>query len=744
MDEEMKQALTKIGCSLLLAAITVPVLAEHGPLSTTRRDAWVDSAIEELSEKGLAPKRDKPAGEMTNLEVAQWTANAAREALSQAEDSPSSGSAKRLKPELNARLVQLAQEFKDELAAMNVNLAKLEERVFRQQHRSAYFADLQRDYLRLTGTQLNGYSRGYFYNFRGQGAPGSLGSAVYPGAVYGPMTYDCAMFVELDLKSIPVPYLLFDARLRYWRSVGMYYSDPLGDRTNLDLRWLSLAYYSPMANFTAGDFYRSYTPLTLWNTEVPVYTFLEPTPLERERRDVEEVVFMDHGPDWHLRGFQAYTSKDLAKFPVLSGFSAQAMAGSLKSPSEARFGDYYAGSRLTASFLNKWLELGAQGLLIWADPDSANVPYLPDFSLNWARQYQVGSLTLKAFVPIQKDLKAAASLEYAGSLYRDDAINTARDFSDWALLGDASVNYSGFRFSVKAFQVEPFFYSPGAQTNRYSAVPGNGYMNTGGNLDEYLYGYLKRFPLQMVGRPSFACYDRLLENALPYGDATPNRQGILLGFSTDLGLGGWLKPQASLIADAREIQPNLVLAPDGSQSLAVDSASNTAEARVYSGYELAVNVDLAKLNQLEDSTYQAGLDFKHQTTKVAKDASAFSVDTFIASLDFNPPMSGFDGLLGSVAFELAQSTGGEYVLSGQGSPPTYAGYPFYFDSSSLGSYEWLPLNITRTAWVFGLKYPLTTTINFRGGYFIVHYTWKDVPDFDRWDKIWRLTYEVSF
>jgi hypothetical protein len=524
----------------------------------------------------------------------------------------------------------------------------------------------------------------------------------------------------------------------------MYYADPLGDSTNLDLRWISLSYYNPVANLTAGDFFKSYTPLTLWNVEAPVYTFLEPTAVERERKDVEEIVFMDRGPDWHLRGFQAFSSKEWPHASVLTGFNLHAMAGALKTPSDTQRGNYYAGSRFSMAFFNGKLKLGTQGLLLWADPNSAAIPYLSDFSQSWARKYQVGSLSGNASIPVNAGVSLGGAVEYAGSDFLDDMNNPDRRFRDWALLASSSVEFTRCRLTAKFLQIDPFFYSPGAQTNRFSAIPSSGYLSTNDNKDEFLYGYLDRYPFQGANRPSFAVYDRLQENALPYGDATPNRRGIQFDFSSDFGRGGWLKSQASYVAKMREIQPNLVLSQDGSQSVAVDSTTNTATARVFGGFEVFLNVDLAKLADLSNSTYQFGIDYKRQTTGLGLGASPFTVDTFIAALDFNPPISGFDNLLGSAAFEMARSRGNEYVLSGQGSPPTYANYPYYLDTASLGSYSYLPLDISKTRWSFGLKYPLSPTIHLHGSYFIVHYTWKDVPDFERWDKIWRFSYEASF
>ncbi|HEY5039400.1 MAG TPA: hypothetical protein VIJ93_10040, partial [bacterium] len=635
---------------------------------------------------------------------------------------------------------QLVEEFKNELSAMEVDLPQLEDAIDQVQLHNESFDNLQKRFLKKTGTEGSGYSRGYFNNFRGFGK-----DAAYPA-----MDYNADIFMDWRLRSVPVPNILFDATIRFWRSSGMYYADPIPS-PRVDLRWLSLTSFNEYSTVTAGDFFQHYTPLILWNAEIPVYTFIEPTSYHRTRKDVEELIFMNHGPDWRLRGFQASTAVAWPDNPVLSLFKTQVMAGPLKQASQFGYGDYFAGSQSSLSFLNNNVEFKGAGLLIWDDNNSANVPYLPTFPLTFAKQYQIGSLSSRINVPFDTDVSITGTAEYAGSNYQDDLNNPLRVFQDWAMFGTGALNISGFHLTAKYYNVGPYFYSPGAQTNRFT--PGNGttsYLsNTSFGREDFLPGYLNNFVFQNASRPSFVPYDRMAENVLPYGDASPNRIGLITGLTLDIGTKGCLKIQGSYMPtlsgmQMREIQPNFVLNGAGTGSVAVDSTTNTAAARTFGGYEGALTFDFAKAFDLKEKIYQIAFDYKNQTTDLGLGASPYTVNTLIGAVDFTIPIAGFDKVVLSGAFEQAQSTGSEYVLSGSGKPPTYANYPFYLDSSSLGNYTYTPLNITRTSWAVGFLYPLSKTINFRGDYFFNQYTWIDNPTFDRREGIWRFTYELSF
>jgi hypothetical protein len=301
--------------------------------------------------------------------------------------------------------------------------------------------------------------------------------------------------------------------------------------------------------------------------------------------------------------------------------------------------------------------------------------------------------------------------------------------------------------TVKYLSNGPNFFSPGAQTNRYSPVSGTtGYLNGNQNLDDALNGYLNGYVFQNVTRPSFAPYDRMAENALPYGDATPNREGYVLGFSADIGKGGWIKPQASYMVDMHELQPDYVIPVSGTGVLPVDSANTLTNTRSFGGYEGALSMDLAKGLEGTPPTCDVAFDYKHQTTDLGLGAAPFSVDTFIACADIGPfpQIPILEGLTLSGAFEQAQSSGSEYTLNAVGQPPTLASYSAIVDPTELGDYLYQALDIIRTSYAFGFRCPLSPTFDIHGDWFYNQYTWSEVPGFDRREQIWRLTCEVSF
>ena len=725
------------GAVLIILGMVYPAMADHGPLTTNQRDNWIDSSLGDLVSAGLAPALDKPARTMTNLQIAQLTKGAAELWVAQATLPPWPGEtvASAVPEAATKSLQELVEEFKNELSLMDVDVTKLEDRIYDQEHRNEKFEALQMEYLKQTGTNVTGTSRGYFDTYRGIGA----------NAIYDPMVYDDIMMGDIILKSVPVPFVLFDADIRITRTVGLYYDDPINPQ--FSLRWLSLTNTNEICNFTAGDIYRHYTPLTLWNNEFPVYTLTEPTSYYRVRKDIEENVYLDHGPDWRLRGFEFASDQNLDKNPILSSFHLQAMGGELASATPYTFANDYAGSEGALDFFSDNLELKATGLMLWDDTGTAYAPYIPNLASTFAKTYKIGSLSSTATLPFEKNLDVKGFVEWAGSSYQDDSKNDQSLIQDWALLAKGSVNIYGVHVNAKYLNIGPYFYSPGAQTNGFTPALGTNDYLTGSLIDEGLNGALNNYVFQGVGRPSFAPYDRMAENMLPYGDATPDREALILGFSAEIGKDGWLKPQASYTAYAQELQPDYVLTSVGNSVLPVDSYSWRTNIRKFGGYEGALTLDFAKALDGAPSTCDLSGDYKHQTTDLGLGLSPFAVNTLIVSADAGPfpgvPL--FEGLVLSGAYEKAQSSGSEYTLNGVGEPPTLASYSSYFDTGSLGAYSPLQaLNITRTSWAIGVKCPISKTFDIHGDMFINQYTWSDVPSFDRREYIYRMTYDLTF
>ncbi len=782
--------------TVLFLAVASPVWAEHGTLLSTDRTPALNKNLEDLISAGWVDAPNKPIDQLSNMEVAQLTSQAANSVPlpppsldaglppmssapglptgnsmlpSASPDIPAYGTAPTLpnpgSPLPNSALLpgysptaqalaagkslkQLVDEFRSELAAMGVNTAQIEDRIYALEHNNESLADLQKLYMGRTGTDVTGFSRGYFNEYRG------FGSA----AQYGPAVYNAAVFGEMDLKSVPVPSVLFDARIRLWRTIGFYNQDPIekNDGTLFDIRWLSLGNYNPYFSVTAGDFLMHYTPLTLWNYDVPVYNFIEPTSYYRNRMNVEEMVSMNYGNDWRLRGFNLFTYPKFEKGSVISSFDLQAMGGPLAEQNIFQFGSYYAGGEGAIRFFEDGLEFKAVGLSLWDDPGTLAVQQ----ALYTPKAYQIGSISSKLVLRFAQDINVTGTAEGADSNYNDNenaqgsAALTQTVSNDAAFRGTAELNIAGFHFETKYLDTGTAFYSPGAQTNRWTPVStAPGYLSNDQYWeDEALIGYLNNYPfqaLQGVGRPYYAPYDRMTENILPYGDDTPNREGLVLSMTLDIGNHGWLKPQASL-TQMQEITPNWVFNSSGNE-VAVDSTTNTAVARTFSGFEAALTVDFAKAFDLTDHTCKIAFDYKNQYTDLGGDLSGYLVNSFIGAVDFNPPIAGFDTLVLSGAYEYAQSNGEEYTQANMlgnvpslGTPPALASYSYIGNTANIGSYSYQPLDITKTSWAFGFMYPLSKTVQFHGDYFINEYNWTDQPNYTRWEDIWRFTYEARF
>ncbi len=711
----------------LLLGLACPALADHGPLTTTVRDSWINASVQDLVAAGWAADPGKPAGSLTNLEVAQLTKAAAEILLAQL-PSPEEGgdTGTPLKS-----LQELVEEFKTELASMDVDVARLEDRLYDIQHRNEKFAAIQQEELLRTGTTLSGSSRGYFDTYRGFG----------PNAIYGPLDYNDIMMGDIVLTSVPVPTLLFDTDFRITRTVGLYYADPI--QPEYSLRWLSLIDANDVCDLTAGDFWEHYTPLTLWDSNAPVgYTLIEPTSYQRVRLDIENLVYLDHAPDWHMTGFELASDQDLGAGSPLSSFHAQAMGGQMASATQYTFANEYAGSEAALDFFGNNLELKGAGLLLFDDVGSSNVPYIPDLVSTLAHSYQIGSLSASATLPLDKDLDAKGSAEYAGSRYQDDAQNDASVIQDWALLAKGDIDAYGVHLTVKYINNGAFFYSPGAQTNDYNPdIVGYNMIDDGAD------NYPASFVFQGVGRPSFAPYDRMDENMLPYGDATPDREGFVFGLSADIGKDGWLKPQA-VFAGMQEIEPDYVLTASGNSVLPADWDAPVTNTRKFTDYEGALTINFAKaLPGAVPSTCDLSVDYKRQSTDLGLEAygfQPFTVDTVILCGDIGPfpGVPVFDGLILSTAYERASSSGYEFVIPG--TTPTLAAYGSYFDTQYLGEYLFLPLDVVRDSWAFGVKLPVSSTIEVHGDCLINQYTWSEDPSYGRRDLIWRMTYVLTF
>ncbi len=574
------------------------------------------------------------------------------------------------------------------------------------------------------------YSRGYFDEYQTFGPSANI-------------QRDASHFEDIRLHSVPVPKLLFEADIRIWGTFGYYYVDPV---QRFEWRTLRLTGYTKNADVEVGDLFMHLTPLTLWNYTT-VHTFLEPRPFRWERTDREEIMMLDQGDDWHLRGFKldAHVGNDDSK--VLNKLFVNAAGGPVKLATTGDFANYWASAQTGADLFGHKAQLQVTGLRLWDDLNSAQVPYVDNFPKTWAQLYEIGSANPKLNLPLSKDVTLSGDWEGTFSRYRDDRMNGNRDYQDWASRATGSLDLAEFTLSGKALNVGPNFYSPGAQTLRYTPAGALGLSlplgyETGSELrDLSLAGYRNRFLFADVGRPSFAPYDRLDEAIFPYGDATPNRQGFVAGASAAVGTKGWIKPQFSY-TKANEIKPNWVLVPQTPPTpdviVAADSGTASASTRSFKSLDGALELDLAAVLQ-KRTTLALGGEFKSQESDL--DSSSLKVNTVVGYLDIVPPVKWLKWADMTLAFRQVKSQGSEYGLNGT----TLADYAFYPVATDLGNYVFQTFDITRTDLAFGMQYKPSKLITIRGDWISrTTKTETTAGTLTARGQLWRMMYEAHF
>lgn len=684
-----------------LFAVGAPAFAAHGKLGTSDRDAWINDDLSKLASDGFARLNGPDAAGLTNLQVAQLTKEAAALYLAQA-----APGAEKPVESAEDRLKRLVEEFKVELSALGMDLPEWEDRLAQLAGRNEEIEKLQEEYAKRTGTQIGGVSKGFFDKTTQSPNIASI---------------NANGFVELQLKSVPVPDLFFDGRFRTTWTYGQYFDAP-----TVELRWIQLSAFVDKSSFLVGDHYESYTPLTLWNFQPSDYGIYVPISYRRSDQDDAELHYLDHGPDRHFRGFQGSFLPELGQ-GAKESLRIKAMGGRIDAESAGTLGSYYGGGQATLSLFDGLGTLEAEGLLLWNDRSTSGLAYSPGTPATYEREYRVGSLRPALKWAVAPETTLSASLEWAGAKYQNDLQDPKRNLEDWALLGRSSLDLSIFHAGIKYLNVGPFYYSPGAQTaqSAYSAPAS--------------WTYANQFAFQGLGSPAYSAYSRLDENIFPYGDATPNREAWVGNLSAELGREGWIKPQVQGTL-ARELQANFVQGGSPNPPAAEDLSGTIFPIRHFTGLEGVLGMELAKPLGLTDRTFNIAADYKWQKTDLNGGLEGLTVSRLTAGTDFNLPIPGFESLLASVGLTLGWSNGSEFS-SAVGSAA--ASYPFYLDTP-LSSYLYQRMDVNWDRLVFGLLCPLSKSVAMKADLFIDHYDWNGVALYPKGRHFLRFTYEADF
>jgi hypothetical protein len=224
-----------------------------------------------------------------------------------------SSQAAALSPEDKAALFALLQRYRDELLALGMDSAELQNQVkaldAREGELEQRLKDLYpKDGLKMSGRFYTGYDDLHLLgndslNFLNVASPGTVPIQTLPPTPkpsgVGIRTQQGFVHAEIKLNGTRGPVS------------GMVQFDlvaPLGvDSTDFGLRRIYLEYRAPIT-VQIGDFDASLTPLTLWRND-PTPWF-EPEPLSERREDLRSDLLLT--PDkWHLRGARVTTELTL-------------------------------------------------------------------------------------------------------------------------------------------------------------------------------------------------------------------------------------------------------------------------------------------------------------------------------------------------------------------------------------------------------------------------------------------------
>lgn len=363
-----------------------------------------------------------------------------------------------------------------------------------------------------------------------------------------------------------------------WRGVFRIQSSfTPSDNPILTVRQVTMNFDPPWMSAQVGDFWESYTPLTLWSRDdrdlgfVPEYWDRHDEMFFRYERE------FDHGPAWPFRGLRLSTALMWPDAGVLEEVHASIFAHMIRNGFDdgGSSGGWYFG----ANIFTDWVWSGKVGLRtqkaylggtsvqfaldaygsILDEPLDTTLPgssYLQFNPATWAQQYLSGSVKPDLKVGFGGDFYAGGTLEYALTRFQDDKNSSGRVSDDFALLGGPYFQWGSSKLVLNYLNVGPYYYSPLAQTRQDKST--------------------NRIFLVDVPRAGgiFGLYDRAEDNTFPYGLATPNRQG----FGGELDVKALEKDSLKIKASAyflQEISGNLVVNSGGSGFVPVDTVPSS-------------------------------------------------------------------------------------------------------------------------------------------------------------------------
>jgi hypothetical protein len=487
---------------------------------------------------------------------------------------------------------------------------------------------------------------------------------------------------------------------------------------SLSVRRVNGEFNPPFMSASLGDFYESYTPLTLWSRS-SLDLFYKPEMTSRWEGISKYESFLDQQPAWPFRGLRMGTAVGWPDSKVLESASVSGFVHMIRLGFSDSGGGWYAGPNLFTDLIlagkseiksKKWylggtswqLTADAYGLIL-DEPLDSTLPGSPYGQFNtstWAHQYMVSSVAPTLRVGVGDDVYFGLNYEGAFASFQDDKNNSQSTISDYALAMGPFLQFGDSKIKFTYINNGPNFYSPLAQTR--DDVPGLTFPGGGAIGFAALYGpdilnlpYQNQFFLTNVPRASaiFGFYDRTRDNTFPYGMASPNREGFGGEFDIEA-----LEKKALKIKGAvyflDEMSGNLVVNSGGTGYTGLDTTpGGQIPKRNFTYINLGPSFDFGPSAGLS-TPLEIGANIRLEDTT----SEAGTLDSFWVLGGMRAGL--FPGWEVSGAFGVRSVSGSE--MGYQGFP--IARYSYLFNNQDLGSYTPVTVN------GYDAQYILSTTI----------------------------------
>ncbi|HAR19325.1 MAG TPA: hypothetical protein DCR46_01605 [Cytophagales bacterium] len=253
------------------------------------------------------------------------------------------------------------------------------------------------------------------------------------------------------------------------------------------------------------------------------------SPLLSQRKDILLYENFNFGNLWRLQGVQSrakFKVGDLIDTVSLYGFAARTNATDDRTVADR----ILSGGRVGIDVL-KYLNVGGNYVALLDVPiNTATMKY----------RNEILSGNAKLNMPIGNDIFVHAGTDLGMSSYTNtnSVTNVSVSYKDYYYEGLAGITYKPIKlkFTATYREVGPQFSSPTAQTRRVNNVAGTQLFSqiAGVARSQSLFDrYTQENMYNRVILPTLQEFNPIYSNIHPYGVATPNRRGFILGLKTD-------------------------------------------------------------------------------------------------------------------------------------------------------------------------------------------------------------------